>query len=53
VFACPIGGASISPARILGPDTVGSDYMGWWVNVGGPVIGGPLPMTGSLARESR
>jgi aquaporin Z len=39
LFASPISGASMNPARTLGPDIVGNDYTGWWVYVAGPVIG--------------
>jgi len=39
LFASPISGASMNPARSLGPDIVGNDYTGWWVYVAGPVIG--------------
>jgi hypothetical protein len=31
LFASPISGASMNPARSLGPDIVGNDYTGWWV----------------------
>jgi aquaporin Z len=39
LFASPISGASMNPARSLGPDIVGNDYAGWWVYVLGPLIG--------------
>jgi aquaporin Z len=39
LFASPISGASMNPARSLGPDIVANDYTGWWVYVLGPVIG--------------
>jgi aquaporin Z len=39
LFASPISGASMNPARTLGPDIVGTDYTGWWVYIAGPVIG--------------
>jgi aquaporin Z len=39
LFASPISGASMNPARSLGPDIVGADFNGWWVYVAGPVIG--------------
>ncbi len=39
LFASPISGASMNPARSLGPDIVGVDFTGWWVYVAGPVIG--------------
>ena len=39
LFASPISGASMNPARSLGPDIIGRDYTGWWVYLAGPVIG--------------
>src|SRR5499427_5132045 len=39
LFASPISGASMNPARSLGPDIVSTDFTGWWVYVLGPVIG--------------
>jgi len=39
LFASPISGASMNPARTLGPDIIGSDYTGWWVYIAGPAIG--------------
>src|SRR6185437_11456214 len=31
LFASPISGASMNPARTLGPDIVAVDFSGWWV----------------------
>jgi aquaporin Z len=42
LFASPISGASMNPARSLGPDIVGSNYTGWWVYIAGPVIGAAI-----------
>ena len=42
LFASPISGASMNPARTLGPDNVGNNYTGWWVYVAGPVIGATI-----------
>jgi len=42
LFASPISGASMNPARTLGPDIVANDYTGWWVYVAGPVIGAAI-----------
>jgi aquaporin Z len=39
LFASPISGASMNPARSLGPDIVAADFTGWWVYVVGPVAG--------------
>jgi len=42
LFASPISGASMNPARTLGPDIVANDYTGWWVYVAGPVLGAAI-----------
>lgn len=42
LFASPISGASMNPARTLAPDIVGADYTGWWVYVAGPAAGAVL-----------
>jgi aquaporin Z len=42
LFASPISGASMNPARSLGPDIVANNYTGWWVYVAGPVIGATI-----------
>jgi aquaporin Z len=42
LFASPISGASMNPARTLGPDIVGWDFTGWWVYVAGPVAGAAI-----------
>jgi aquaporin Z len=42
LFASPISGASMNPARSLGPDIVGSDYAGWWVYLVGPALGAAI-----------
>jgi aquaporin Z len=42
LFASPISGASMNPARSLGPDIVANDYTGWWVYVAGPVLGAAI-----------
>ena len=42
LFASPISGASMNPARTLGPDIVGNNYDGWWVYLLGPALGALL-----------
>lgn len=39
LFASPISGASMNPARTLGPDIVAWNFTGWWVYVVGDVAG--------------
>lgn len=42
VFASPISGASMNPARTLGPDIVANKFTGWWVYVVGDVAGAAI-----------
>jgi aquaporin Z len=42
LFASPISGASMNPARTLGPDIVSLNFTGWWVYAIGPVVGASL-----------
>jgi len=42
LFASPISGASMNPARTLGPDIVANDFTGWWVYAFAPLIGGTI-----------
>ena len=42
LFASPISGASMNPARSLGPDFASNDFTGWWVYVVGPVAGAAI-----------
>jgi len=42
LFASPISGASMNPARTLGPDIVSTNFTGWWVYVFGDLIGAAI-----------
>ena len=42
LFASPISGASMNPARTLGPDIVAANFTGWWVYVAGDLIGATI-----------
>jgi aquaporin Z len=42
LFASPISGASMNPARTLGPDIVSTDFTGWWIYIVGPCVGAAL-----------
>jgi len=40
LWAAPISGASMNPARSLGPALVGARWDSWWIYVVGPAVGG-------------
>ena len=42
LWGSPISGASMNPARTLGPDLVGGDFSHYWVYVAGPLAGAVL-----------
>jgi aquaporin Z len=42
LFASPVSGASMNPARTLGPDVVGLNVTGWWVYLLGDAVGAVL-----------
>jgi aquaporin Z len=42
LFASPISGASMNPARTLGPDIVSGNFTGWWVYILGPCAGAAI-----------
>jgi len=42
LWASPISGASMNPARTFGPDLVGRDFTGYWVYIAGPLVGAAI-----------
>ena len=42
LFGAPVSGASMNPARSLGPALVLSDWTSWWAYLAGPVAGGAI-----------
>ena len=40
LWGAPVSGASMNPARSLGPALVLGDWASWWAYLAGPVIGG-------------
>jgi aquaporin Z len=53
LIALPIEGASMNPARSLGPALVTGDLSEIWVYVGGPVAGAVLAVIGTLLIHDR
>jgi aquaporin Z len=46
LFASPISGASMNPARTLGPDIVAWNFTGWWIYIAGPLAGAAIALMG-------
>jgi aquaporin Z len=42
LWASPISGASMNPARTFGPDLASTTFTGYWVYVAGPIVGAVL-----------
>ena len=49
LWASPISGASMNPARTFGPDLVGKDFGDYWVYVAGPIVGAILAVGAAWA----
>src|SRR5678815_4952360 len=49
MWASPISGASMNPARTLGPDLVGADFTHCWVYIAGPLTGALIAVGAAFA----
>jgi len=48
LWASPISGTSMNPARTFGPDLVGGDFHDYWVYVAGPLLGAVIAVGGAF-----
>ena len=53
LWASPISGASMNPARTLGPDVVSSNFTAWWVYLAGPAAGALLALAFAFVLRGR
>ena len=53
LWGSPISGASMNPARSLGPGAVGADLSAWWVYLAGPVVGAVLAVGAAFVLRGR
>ncbi|MFL5823381.1 MAG: MIP/aquaporin family protein [Solirubrobacteraceae bacterium] len=53
LWAAPVSGTSMNPARSFGPALVSGDWHAYWVYVAGPVIGALLAVGGAVVLRGR
>jgi aquaporin Z len=53
LWAAPVSGSSMNPARSFGPALVGDNWPGYWVYVAGPMIGAAMAVGCALILRGR
>jgi aquaporin Z len=53
LWASPLSGASMNPARTFGPDLVGASFTDYWVYVVGPIAGAMLAVGAAFVLRGR
>ena len=53
LWAAPVSGTSMNPARSLGPALVGGNWPAYWVYVAGPMIGAAIAVGCALILRGR
>ncbi len=53
LWASPLTGASMNPARTFGPDLVGNDWSSFWLYVVGPLLGAVLAVGAAFVLRGR
>jgi aquaporin Z len=53
LWAAPVSGTSMNPARSFGPALVGGDWSAYWVYVAGPMIGAAVAVACALILRGR